>query len=127
MSREHPQRIPRNAPFEILKSNQKLYSDSLRLNNLGIFYYINGGVIKLLISDVIKVKTLLQNKNMTYGEARKKAEEIGLRFEKFQKIAYNINEGFFDKYLKQWEKISKERLMNSLSEDGTYVDYISKI
>lgn len=94
--------------FEIQESNKILYKIE-GIRPTGHFYSTRGD-LNLDIHQVLKIKHRTLDKDITIGEAKKIATNIGVSYDVLQRIAYNLNTGVFDKYIADWGA----RLANTL-------------
>lgn len=85
-------------PYKIagIKPNGQIYSTHMDLN--------------LDIHQVLKVKHRVLDKDITIEEVKQIATDIGVSYEVLQKVAYNLTQGTFDKYIADW----RARLANTL-------------
>lgn len=94
--------------FEIQESNKILYKIE-GMSPTGHFYSTRGD-LNLDIHQVSKIKHRVLDKEITIEEAKKIATDIGISYDVLQKIAYNLTQGVFDKYIADW----RTRLANTL-------------
>lgn len=94
--------------FEIQESNKILYKIE-SMSPTGHFYSTRGD-LNLDIHQVSKIKHRVLDKEITIEEAKKIATDIGISYDVLQKIAYNLTQGVFDKYIADW----RTRLANTL-------------
>lgn len=96
--------------FEIQESNKILYKIE-NMSPTGHFYSTRREDLNLDIHQVLKTKHRVLDREITIGEAKKIATDIGISHEVLQKIAYNLTQGVFDKYIADW----KERVNKSIN------------
>lgn len=96
--------------FEIQESNKILYKIE-GMSPTGHFYSTRGEDLNLDIHQVLKVKHRVVDKEISIAKAKEIATDIGISYEVLQKIAYNLTQSVFDKYIADW----KERVNKSIS------------
>lgn len=94
--------------FEIQESNKILYKiEGITPDGQ---LYNNSKSLDLDMHQVLKVKNRVLDKEITIKEAKQVATDIGVSYDVLQRIAYNLTEGIFDKYIAEW----RARLANTL-------------
>lgn len=94
--------------FKIQESNKILYTIE-GMSPTGHFYSTRGN-LGLDIHQVLKIKHRVLDKDITIEEAKKIATNIGISYEVMQRVAYNLTQAVFDKYIADW----RARLANTL-------------
>lgn len=93
----------KDAVFELPKSAQKKYEIRM-MNDKGVFITAyHNKKLKITIKDVILAKKGIYD-GMTTSQAFAIRDELGLNNYHFNRLVYNIKEGVFDKFIKQWNK-----------------------
>lgn len=87
--------------FDISPSSKQVYSID-GMDKAGNFFVNGCSNFKLNIHQVLKVRTRVCTKKITMNRARQIASDIGLSFYVMMRVAYNINIGYFDKYIEEW-------------------------
>lgn len=94
--------------FEIQESNKIPYEIE-RITPDGQIYSTYKD-LNLDMHQILKVKHRVIDKNITIGEAKQIATNIGVSYDVLQRVAYNLAQGVFDKYIADW----RARLANTL-------------
>ena len=94
--------------FEIQESNKILYNIG-GIKSDGKLYN-NSKSLDLDMHQILKVKHRVIDKNITIEEAKQIATDIGVSYDILQRVAYNLTQGAFDKYIADW----RARLANTL-------------
>lgn len=97
-----------NNKFKIQESKKILYKIG-GIKPTGQLYN-NYRSLDLDIHQILKVKHRVVDKEITIGEAKQIATDIGMSYDVLQRVAYNLTQGVFDKYITDWQ----ERLANTL-------------
>lgn len=97
-----------NNKFKIQESKKMLYK--IRGMTPTGQLYNNYKTLDFDIHQVLKTKHRVVDKDITIGEAKQIAIDIGISYDVLQRVAYNLTTGVFDKYVADWEA----RLANTL-------------
>ena len=94
--------------FEIQESNKIPYNIG-GIKSDGQLYN-NSKSLDLDMHQILKIKYRVLDRDITVGEAKQIATDIGVSYKVLQQVVYNLTKSVFDKYIAEWEA----RLANTL-------------
>lgn len=88
--------------FTVHHKNAQLRYKIDGMDETGTFYINGVSNFHLNIHQVLKVKSRVCDKTITINRAKQIAQDIGISYNVLLRVAYNIDIGYFDKYIYAW-------------------------
>ena len=104
----HTQRVNGNDSniYQVPPSGQELWEIRLMNNDGEFFSKVNNRKLKVTIKEVFITQKEL-SRNTTVKEARELRKKLNLNEYTFNRLVYNIQQGVFSKFIKQWNKMTQ--------------------
>ena len=107
----HTQRVNNsdNDNYQVPPSGQELWEIRLMNNNGEFFAKTNNRKLKVTIKEVFIVQKEF-TRNTTVKQARELRKQLNLNEYTFNRLVYNIQQGIFTKFIKEWNKNTQPRV-----------------